>query len=79
MEAIQGRVIIVAVVALRFTRRRLGAGELRMRWPGAADGFELSSRVVGSQVPGPRVRVAPATVLRLRTGWHLRSVRHLHA
>ena len=40
--------IIVAVVALRYTRRRLGAANLRDRWPGSDDGFELLLRVVGT-------------------------------
>jgi uncharacterized membrane protein YkvA (DUF1232 family) len=40
--------IIVAVVALRYTRRRLGAADLRARWPGSADGFNLLLRVVGA-------------------------------
>jgi uncharacterized membrane protein YkvA (DUF1232 family) len=40
--------IIVAVVALRYTRRRLGAADLRSRWQGTPDGFELLLRVVGA-------------------------------
>jgi uncharacterized membrane protein YkvA (DUF1232 family) len=40
--------IIVAVVALRYTRRRLGAADLRARWPGSAHGFNLLLRVVGA-------------------------------
>lgn len=40
--------IIVAVVALRYTRRRLGVGDLRARWPGTTDGFELLLRVLGA-------------------------------
>jgi len=40
--------IIVAVVALRYTRRRLGVADLRGRWSGTADGFELLLRVVGA-------------------------------
>jgi uncharacterized membrane protein YkvA (DUF1232 family) len=40
--------IIVAVVALRYTRRRLGAADLRARWPGSADGFALLLQVVGA-------------------------------
>jgi uncharacterized membrane protein YkvA (DUF1232 family) len=40
--------VIVAVVALRFTRRRLGIDELRRRWPGSADGFATLTRVIGA-------------------------------
>jgi uncharacterized membrane protein YkvA (DUF1232 family) len=40
--------IIVAVVALRYTRRRLGSADLHARWPGSADGFALLLRVVGA-------------------------------
>jgi len=39
--------VIVAVVALRYTRRRLGAEALRDRWTGSDDGFRLLLRVVG--------------------------------
>jgi uncharacterized membrane protein YkvA (DUF1232 family) len=40
--------VVVAVVALRYVRRRLGAEELRRRWPGDEAGFEVLARVVGS-------------------------------
>jgi uncharacterized membrane protein YkvA (DUF1232 family) len=40
--------VIVAVVALRYTRRRLGIEELRHRWPGSADGFAVLTRVIGA-------------------------------
>ena len=40
--------IVVAVVALRYVRRRLGADELRRRWVGTPDGFSLLLRVVGA-------------------------------
>lgn len=39
--------VVVAVVAMRYVRRRLGTDELRRRWPGTDEGFELLSRVVG--------------------------------
>lgn len=39
--------VIVAVVALRYTRRRLGTEALRERWTGSDDGFRLLLRVVG--------------------------------
>jgi uncharacterized membrane protein YkvA (DUF1232 family) len=40
--------VIVAVVALRYTRRRLGVERLRELWRGSPDGFALLVRVVGS-------------------------------
>ena len=40
--------VIVAVVALRYTRRRLGVDGLRARWTGTDDGFALLVRVIGS-------------------------------
>ena len=39
--------IIVAVVAMRYVRRRLGDVELRRRWPGSDDGYTLILRVLG--------------------------------
>lgn len=41
--------IVVAIVALRYTRRRMGADELRRRWTGSDDGFALLARVIGGQ------------------------------
>jgi len=41
--------VVVAVVALRYTRRRMGAAALRERWRGTADGFELVARVIGRE------------------------------
>jgi uncharacterized membrane protein YkvA (DUF1232 family) len=43
--------VVVAVVAMRYVRRRLGADALRARWPGTDDGFALLLRVIGSGVP----------------------------
>ena len=40
--------VIVAVVALRYVRRRLGIDDLRARWPGSAEGFAVLKRVIGS-------------------------------
>jgi uncharacterized membrane protein YkvA (DUF1232 family) len=39
--------VIVAVVALRYVRRRMGNEDLRGRWPGSADGFAVLQRVIG--------------------------------
>lgn len=39
--------VIVAIVALRYVRRRLGLEELRRRWTGTEDGFGLLVRVIG--------------------------------
>ncbi len=40
--------VVVAIVALRYTRRRLGIEYLRSRWSGSHDGFALLVRVIGS-------------------------------
>jgi uncharacterized membrane protein YkvA (DUF1232 family) len=39
--------VVVAVVALRYVRRRMGLKALRERWRGSDDGFALLLRVVG--------------------------------
>ena len=39
--------VVVAVIALRYVRRRLGVENLRARWPGTSDGFEVLLRVIG--------------------------------
>jgi uncharacterized membrane protein YkvA (DUF1232 family) len=39
--------VIVAVLVLRYVRRRLGSEELGRRWPGTPDGFRLLSRILG--------------------------------
>ena len=36
---------VVAVVALRYVRRRVGVAEMRRRWSGTDDGFALLGRV----------------------------------
>jgi uncharacterized membrane protein YkvA (DUF1232 family) len=40
--------VVVAVLVLRFVRRRLGEAELRRRWSGTADGFALLCGVLGT-------------------------------
>ena len=40
--------VVVAVVAMRYVRRRLGAENLRERWVGTDDGFALLLRVIGT-------------------------------
>jgi len=40
--------VVVAIVALRYTRRRLGIEYLRSRWSGSHDGLALLVRVIGS-------------------------------
>jgi len=39
--------VVVAVVAMRYTRRRLGIEDLRARWAGSPDGFAILARVIG--------------------------------
>jgi uncharacterized membrane protein YkvA (DUF1232 family) len=39
--------VVVAIVALRYVRRRVGLAELRGRWRGSDDGFALLVRVIG--------------------------------
>ena len=40
--------VIVAIVALRYVRRRVGIDELRRRWIGTTDGFDLLVKVIGA-------------------------------
>ena len=40
--------VVVAVVAMRYVRRRVGIDDLRRRWTGTDDGFALLVRVIGS-------------------------------
>ena len=40
--------VVVAIVAMRFVRRRLGSDELRRRWVGTEAGFALLTRIIGS-------------------------------
>jgi uncharacterized membrane protein YkvA (DUF1232 family) len=39
---------VVAVLVLRYIRRRMGMEELRSRWGGTPEGFALLSRIIGS-------------------------------
>ena len=39
--------VVVAIVALRYVRRRLGSEALRSRWPGTPEAFEILARVIG--------------------------------
>jgi uncharacterized membrane protein YkvA (DUF1232 family) len=39
--------VVVAVVAMRYIRRRVGAEDLRRRWVGSPEGFEMLLRVIG--------------------------------
>jgi uncharacterized membrane protein YkvA (DUF1232 family) len=41
--------VIVAIVILRYVRRRLGDEELRRRWRGTDDGFRTLTTVVGGR------------------------------
>jgi uncharacterized membrane protein YkvA (DUF1232 family) len=41
--------VIVAVVILRYVRRRLGDEELRRRWRGTEDGFRTLTTVIGGR------------------------------
>ncbi len=40
--------VLVAVVALRYVRRRLGSDDLARRWRGTPDGFAVLSRLIGT-------------------------------
>lgn len=40
--------VVVAVVAMRFVRRRVGIADLESRWQGTADGFCLLTRIIGT-------------------------------
>ena len=40
--------VVVAVLVLRYVRRTVGLEELRERWPGTPQGFELLSRIIGA-------------------------------
>ena len=40
--------VIIVVLALRYIRHRLGAADLRERWPGSEEGFAVLTTVMGS-------------------------------
>jgi uncharacterized membrane protein YkvA (DUF1232 family) len=40
--------VVVAVVAMRYVRRRVGIEDLRRRWAGTPEGFALLVRIIGS-------------------------------
>jgi uncharacterized membrane protein YkvA (DUF1232 family) len=40
--------VVVAVVAMRYVRRRLGIADLQARWQGTADGFVVLTRIIGT-------------------------------
>ena len=40
--------VVVAIVAMRYVRRRVGLADLRGRWTGSPNGFALLTRVIGS-------------------------------
>jgi len=40
--------VVVAIVAMRYVRRRVGTEDLRMRWTGSTDGFAILGRVIGA-------------------------------
>ena len=40
--------VVVAIVAMRYVRRRLGVDDLRRRWAGSAESFTLILRIIGS-------------------------------
>jgi len=42
--------VIVAVIVLRYVRRRLGADGLRRRWRGTPDGWELVERLLAGRL-----------------------------
>ena len=44
--------VVVGIVAMRYVRRRVGVEDLRARWTGTPEGFELLTRIVGSGQAG---------------------------
>ena len=40
--------VVVAVVAMRYVRRRMGIDGIRARWRGSDEGFALLARVIGT-------------------------------
>jgi uncharacterized membrane protein YkvA (DUF1232 family) len=48
--------VVVAIVAMRYVRRRVGSDGLRQRWTGSHDGFALLTRVIGTDSAARRSR-----------------------
>ena len=44
--------VVVAIVAMRYVRRRVGVADLRTRWTGTPERFALLLRVIGSDELG---------------------------
>jgi uncharacterized membrane protein YkvA (DUF1232 family) len=45
--------VVVAILVLRYVRRKLGLGALRRRWPGTPEGFALLSSILGGTRGAP--------------------------
>lgn len=45
--------VIVAVIVLRYVRRRVGLEEMQRQWPGTPDGFALLGGILGSRAGDP--------------------------
>ena len=45
--------VVVAILVLRYVRRKLGLEELRRRWPGTPEGFALLSGIIGGTQQAP--------------------------
>ena len=43
--------VVVAIVAMRYVRRRVGTADLRRRWTGSDAGFAMLLTVIGSDRP----------------------------
>jgi uncharacterized membrane protein YkvA (DUF1232 family) len=55
--------VVVAVLVLRYVRRRLGDDELWRRWPGTSEGYSLLSKILrrasANCTPTTRPRIEP--------------------
>jgi uncharacterized membrane protein YkvA (DUF1232 family) len=45
--------VVVAILVLRYVRRRVGAAEVRRRWPGTPAGWAMVARVIGAEDDPP--------------------------